>query len=573
MGYAIEETTPTSGGIEYTEDSASAADPSGSQLIARRRDTLAAETDANGDHVALNATNKGELYTKATDSDSLLTAIASIISSVIGNNGLPLNPGGKTEIVAGTDGTNVRIIKTDTSGELQVDVLTLPTLPAGVNRIGIVDLDSDATIGASPPGVGQLVAGTDGLKALALKTNGSGELQVGLSTSLPAGTNKIGGVDLNGDVTIGGTVSTRGLQVAGSDGTNARALKTDSNGELQVDVLTLPALPAGANKIGAVDLDSDATIGSAAPATGQLVAGTDGTNARGIKTDSSGELQIDVLTLPALPAGTNNIGDVDVLTLPADPLGANADAAVIAGNTGTISGKLRQISADLDAIKTSLQIMDDWDDTDKAKVSLYDSSLNGLPSSTSRPASNARGLNVRAIPELGINSAVYCFHTGSIVHVAAASTLMLDMFNADASLVVRILSIQHIVNLESAVTGVGFEWQLLRTTAVGTGGTSLTAWLADTNDTALDADITSRTKATGGATASTSLKWWYSNSEETLAGNQLQGGAFSVTNVLPQFLETTGKGLVLRQNQGIRINQETNSNAGNSAFMVFFTVE
>src|SRR3954469_21508598 len=43
----------------------------------------------------------------------------------------------------------------------------------------------------------------------------------------------------------------------------------------------------------------------------------------------------------ALPAGTNNIGDVDVLTVPADPFGANADAA---SATGSISAKLRFIA-------------------------------------------------------------------------------------------------------------------------------------------------------------------------------------------------------------------------------------
>lgn len=53
--------------------------------------------------------------------------------------------------------------------------------------------------------------------------------------------------------------------------------------EMQVDVLTLPALPAGTNNIG----------------------------------------DVDVLTLPSIPAGTNNIGDVDVLTLPAIPAGSN----------------------------------------------------------------------------------------------------------------------------------------------------------------------------------------------------------------------------------------------------------
>ena len=44
----------------------------------------------------------------------------------------------------------------------------------------------------------------------------------------------------------------------------------------------------------------------------------------------------------ALPAGTNNIGDVDVLTVPTDPFGANADAG---SATGSISAKLRFIAS------------------------------------------------------------------------------------------------------------------------------------------------------------------------------------------------------------------------------------
>ncbi len=168
---------------------------------------------------------------------------------------------------------------------------------------------------------------------------------------------------------------------------------------------------------------------------------------------------------------------------------------------------------------------------------------------------------------------VYYYNIASTVHVAAASTLMLDMFNADPALIVRIISILHIVNLETAVTGVGFEWQLLRTTAVGTGGTAQTAWQADTTDTALDADITCRLKPTGGATASTSLRWYYNHSEETQAGNQFAGGAYQLMDIVPIYLSATGKGIVLRQNQGLRLNQETNSAAGNSAFLIGFIVE
>jgi hypothetical protein len=52
---------------------------------------------------------------------------------------------------------------------------------------------------------------------------------------------------------------------------------------------------------------------------GLLILGSEGTYSRVLKTDTDGHLQIDVLTLPAisLAASTANIGDVDVLTLPA----------------------------------------------------------------------------------------------------------------------------------------------------------------------------------------------------------------------------------------------------------------
>ncbi len=58
--------------------------------------------------------------------------------------------------------------------------------------------------------------------------------------------------------------------------------------------------------------DAVATTASAITTKGFAAAGTDGTNARILKTDSSGELQIDVLTLPAIPTGTNIIGSVKI---------------------------------------------------------------------------------------------------------------------------------------------------------------------------------------------------------------------------------------------------------------------
>lgn len=115
-------------------------------------------------------------------------------------------------------------------------------------------------------------------------TNGL-DVDVTRLPALPAGTNNIGDVDI--------------LSIAAGD-----------NNIGNVDIVTLPALPAGTNNIGDVDIVTmpNVTIGAMAA----LVAGTANIG------------DVDVLTLPALPAGTNNIGDVDVLTLPALATGTNS---------------------------------------------------------------------------------------------------------------------------------------------------------------------------------------------------------------------------------------------------------
>ena len=121
-------------------------------------------------------------------------------------------------------------------------------------------------------------------------------------------------------------------------------------GTANIGDVDVASIAAGDNNIGNVDIVTmpDATVvgkaadGAAVSGNPVLVAGQDGTNVQSIKTDASGELQVDVLTLPALVAGTANIGDVDVLTVPADPFGVNADAA---SATGSMSAKLRFIAA------------------------------------------------------------------------------------------------------------------------------------------------------------------------------------------------------------------------------------
>lgn len=73
-----DQVTSFGGGTQYTEDAAAAANPVGTMLIARRKDTLSAlEVSADGDNIALNATAKGELHTAVADgSDVALGALA-----------------------------------------------------------------------------------------------------------------------------------------------------------------------------------------------------------------------------------------------------------------------------------------------------------------------------------------------------------------------------------------------------------------------------------------------------------------------------------------------------------------
>lgn len=94
---------------------------------------------------------------------------------------------------------------------------------------------------------------------------------------------------------------------------------TDNAGSLTVDNAGTFGVQESGAALTALQLldDTVATTAAAIPTKGVAVSGTDGTNARVIKTDAAGELQVDVLTLPALVAGTANIGDVDVLTVPA----------------------------------------------------------------------------------------------------------------------------------------------------------------------------------------------------------------------------------------------------------------
>jgi hypothetical protein len=166
------------------------------------------------------------------------------------------------------------------------------------------------------------------------------------------------------------------------------------------------------------------------------------------------------------------------------------------------------------------------------------------------------------------------YNIPSQVHVAGANTVHWDFFNADATALVRVFSIRQIPNITTAVTGVVFDWKLARTTAVGTGGSAPTAYPFDTAYSALSASITFRTKPTGGATEGTILFNYSLSSEETNAAT-IQVASQGGLELLPPFAQymNGGNGILLRQNQGLRCVQITNSAAGNTGWVIGFSVE
>jgi hypothetical protein len=206
---------------------------------------------------ASTAAKQPALGTAGTASADVIT-----IQGVASMTPVLVNGSGVTQPVSGT--VAVSSIAAGDNNIGNVDVVTLPALAAGTNNIGDVDVLT-------------LPAGT-----------------VAGSSSLPAGTNNIGDVDV--------------LTLPGVAGTAAHNAATSGN----------PVLVAGSASAAApADVGADGRAvnawrlrnGAAAAvltAAGALIGG-----------DAANGLDVDVTRLPALAAGTNNIGDVDVLTVPA----------------------------------------------------------------------------------------------------------------------------------------------------------------------------------------------------------------------------------------------------------------
>src|SRR3990167_3714335 len=127
-----------------------------------------------------------------------------------------------------------------------------------------------------------------------------------------------------------------GTLILGTDGTNYQVAKVDSDGNLQVDVLS----GGGGTEYSDGDANADPT--------GAVAMGTDGTNVFALHTDTAGDLQIDVLTMPTT---TVTATDLDIRDL-------TATDVVTANLSATDNAVLDDIAADTESIKTAVEIID-----------------------------------------------------------------------------------------------------------------------------------------------------------------------------------------------------------------------
>lgn len=332
------------------EDDIHSSLDTGVMALGVRRDTPTALA-ADGDYMPPTFNSTGHMYVTGAgggtqyniDDVASATATGTVALVVRKDTGASL---------AGTDG-DVTGLQVDATGNLRV------IMPAGAS--GLTDAELRAT--AVPVSLASVPSHP-------VTNAGTFATQEGNSAAILTSVQLID----DGIATVAAAITTKGMAAIGTDGTNARILKTDAGGELQVDVLTMPTVTvtgaltdaqlratpvpvSGTVSVTGVATegtlatlvtssqlidDTVATVAAAIPTKGQAAVGTDGTNARILKTDASGELQVDVLTMPsvavtgpltdaqlratpvpvsgtvtinAIPAGGNNIGDVDVLSI------------------------------------------------------------------------------------------------------------------------------------------------------------------------------------------------------------------------------------------------------------------
>lgn len=249
-------------------------------------------------------------------------------------------------VAMGHDGSNVRAVTTDSDGDLQVDVKTMPTTTVQATNLDIRDLAaaSDSVTARVNDGSGNSISST------------SNALHVRLVASDVSSSGGTSAAD-DADFVAGTTAGTPAMGVYESTPTNVTDGDLGTVGitidrQLKVSaVVASSALPSGAATsakqdtiIGHVD-GVETLLGTIDADTGNISTKID-TIAGAV---SGTEVQVDVLTMPTT---TVQATDLDIRDL-------TATDVVTANLSATDNAVLDNIDADTSAIQTAVELIDD----------------------------------------------------------------------------------------------------------------------------------------------------------------------------------------------------------------------
>lgn len=159
-----------------------------------------------------------------------------------------------------------------------------------------------------------------------------------------------------------------------------------------------------------------------------------------------------------------------------------------------------------------------------------------------------------------------------------ASKVYFDLFNNQASTILRLRKLFAIVATDVAVTGVvGVRVDAMRTSAIGTGGSAATTTVSASKSAAafwpftpggtLPAGVTCRAVPAGGATDEQWLWPSYVFTEETNQSSHIP----QFFNLLPEL--STEQSIELPTGKGLKVVQGTVASVGSLAFLACFTIE
>lgn len=277
------------------EDAVAASGDTGVLILAVRRDAASSGVSADGDYAAFSVDSNGALRVTGASGTAQYAedSVASNGDSLVMMGAVRRDTAASSTSADGDNST----LSVDSAGALRVtmDSATATSLKAD-DAAFTLTTDKVAVIGAVRDDSLSALAAAEG-DAVVLRVNSSGALHV---------TGGGGGTEFNeDDPAASGAAGKLVLAVrrdtvassAGTDGDYA-TLNLTSAGRLWTSAVLDTAIPAGTNNIG----------------------------------------DVDVLTLPALPAGNNNIGDVDVASVVPGTAATNLGKAIDSASGATDTG-------------------------------------------------------------------------------------------------------------------------------------------------------------------------------------------------------------------------------------------